>query len=147
MKRYTLYFTIVFAIAGCETVIDIDIPVDNPKLTLNATFHKDSLLRASLSLSQHILENGIHPPVEDALIVIYQNDNPIDTLIHQKKGNYFSKKLKPVEGGVYTIRAQSPNHPVIEATSNIPVGIPLKELVILEGNTQDDGFAFTIKFD
>jgi hypothetical protein len=122
------YFLILFLMVlfGCELIVDIDVPFDHPQLTLNSFFNPDSLWSANLSLNRHILnDSSSFERVGNGVIVIFNEGQPVDTLIHQGNGLYSSDTEKPEVGIDYEIRATTSDHGMVMGRSIIPAPAPI----------------------
>jgi hypothetical protein len=147
MKKY---FTIIipFLFTGCELVVDVDIPIEQRQLVLNSFFTPDSVWRAKLSASQHILDDGPYELVEDAQIIVMDGEDTIDTLTYDSLGYYTSNNGKPAYNKSYTIRATAANYRPVESTSSCPKPITAEfsSLQTGVGEIQEPVHSFTIKF-
>ena len=122
---------------GCEIIVDIDVPFEHEQLTLNSIFNPDSLWTASLSLNRHILDGNPIKRVENALVIVYRDDAPIDTLLHQSNGNYESRDGKPLIGINYEIRAVAEQYQAVVGRSQIPMPAPITSVEVTTGTTPD----------
>jgi hypothetical protein len=122
---------------GCELIVDIDVPFEHAQLTVNALFPNDSLWTAAVSLNRHVLNDSPFQKVENALVVLYQNNSPIDTLVHKKDGVYRSDTGKPVAGIQYEIRVSAEKYESVAAHSYIPVSVPITSVETSPGRTTD----------
>lgn len=130
MKKYSI-IGMVLIFAGCELVVDVNVPVEKPTLTLNAFMIQDSVWSARLSLSRHILDETPYQTVTDGVVVVYHNGAPADTLTGDGTGLYVGDGI-PVPGETYEIRAESAYGsvwstsylPLPAAISNVEVDIP-----------------------
>ena len=119
MRRYlAIFFLFLF---GCELVVDIDVPFDGGKLTLNSFFSPDSLWKAQLNLNRHVLDETPFQAVDNGTIVIYEGTTPIDTLISEGNGLYRSDNARPQVGKKYEVKAEAGTFQPVEATSTVPV--------------------------
>jgi hypothetical protein len=136
MKKYIagLLSLLVF---GCELIVDIDVPFERPQLTLNSIFHDDSLWTAHISLNRHILNDTPFQKVDNALVVLYQNNLPIDTLTGNRNGKYQSSAGKPIAGNTYEIRATADNFGTVTARSYIPLPAPITNVEIAKSSSVD----------
>lgn len=128
MRRYSI-IGIIALFAGCELVVDVDVPVEPPVLTLNAFMIQDSVWSAQLSLSRHILDEADYRPVADGVVVIYHNDQAIDTLAGDGNGLYMGDGT-PVPGETYEIRATSPTYGTVRSTSYVPVPVEISDIEV-----------------
>lgn len=110
-------------LTSCELVVDVDIPIEKNQLVVNSFFTPDSTWKAKVSLSRHILDQADHRQVENALVVLYSGDSPIDTLEHESLGYYRSDDGRPLHGQGYTIRVSAPDYNAAEASSWCPTPV------------------------
>ncbi len=127
MKKY-IPFLFILLLFGCELIVDVEVPFGQPQLVLNTFFHPDSVWSATISLNRHILSDLPFASVEDATVIMYQNDSPIDTLIHQQNGFYKSKSNKPLINTEYEIRASTAEYGMINGKSKIPMPAPISHV-------------------
>jgi hypothetical protein len=119
MKKYLYLFTLLILL-GCDLIVYVDVPMDPQSITLNSFFSPDSLWSASLKLNRHILSDDPYAVVEDGLVIVYQNENPFDTLEHKGNGIYRSDTGKPVAGNRYDIKVTSNRYNSVRSSSYIP---------------------------
>lgn len=118
MKKLIVFpFLLLFA---CELVVDVDVPFERSQLTLNTYFTSDSLWSAHISLNRHVLDDGPFVVVNDARVIIYEEDLPIDTLINKGPGVYQSDTGKPTAGKHYRIIAEVAGYETVSAESSLP---------------------------
>jgi hypothetical protein len=148
MKKY-IFFLLVFLLLGCELIVDIKVPFDKQQLVVNSFFTPDSVWSASVSLNQSILDSAALQHVSDALVVIYQNGLPIDTLIHTADGEYKSDAGKPNINTAYEIKVSAPGHEPVHGVAEIippPIqitGVDISESISLQGHAVS---IVTVKF-
>lgn len=131
--------------AGCELVVDVDVPVEPPVLTLNAFMIQDSVWSAQLSLSRHILDERDHQPVTDGVVVIYQYDHAVDTLAGDGNGLYTGDHT-PVPGETYEIRATSATYGTVRGTSYVPLPVAIDTVEVDLPSGSGPGGSFVDKF-
>jgi hypothetical protein len=119
MKKYVFLFALL-VLLGCDLIVDVDVPMDRQGITLNSFFSPDSLWAARLKLNRYILSDNRYAVVEDALVVVYENEKPIDTLAYESKGVYRSDTGKPVVGKRYDIKVTSSKYNSVGSSSYIP---------------------------
>jgi len=113
MNRIILFLLTAFLLfISCTKEIEIEIPEQEPKLVIYSTiepllFPHPKSLRVSLQQSAHISDTASYP-VNDALILYYENDSLKDTLkCVDSTGTYpITKGLGdyPVQGNSYAIK-------------------------------------------
>lgn len=137
MKR--LIWVFFAALAACDLVVDVDIPVAAPKVTLNSVFTPDSTWRVSLSLDRHILDDGPFHPVPDATVSLYENDALVATL--PGDGGVYRWNGQPESGKVYRIEATTPSFGTVRSESALPLPVALGDTEMTERMV--DGFPET----
>lgn len=126
MKKLILIVSLLTATA-CDLIVDVDIPIEVQRLTLNAFFIQDSVWTAQLSLNRHILDDAYFNPVDDGLIVIYEQSNPVDTLLSEGNGIYTTDS-RPMPGKSYEIVATSPAYGTVRSQSYLPEAVPINNM-------------------
>jgi hypothetical protein len=119
MKKYIAILFLV-VLCACELIVDIDVPFEHAQLTVNSFFNPDSVWKATVSINRHILDDSPLIKIGNAVLVVYADDLPIDTLIHQYEGNYRSDE-KPLIGKSYEIRVSAPDYEPVSARSETPL--------------------------
>ncbi len=132
MKKFLILLLIY---SGCETIVDIDIPNDEPKLVLNSFFNPDSTLSISLFQSLGILETGEFKAIESATVSVFDADGTKITDLTDSGLGIYTSAFKPQIGEEYKIEASKSEFNTIEASDMIPVDsarISLIELNLVE---------------
>ena len=142
MKKYALYVLFIF-LTACELIVDIDVPFKEAHLTINSFFNADSLWTASLSINQGILDTSRARRIENGLIIIYEENIPVDTLTHVVNGVYRSEDEKPMLGRTYEIRASASEYKPVSGRSYIPMPSSVTKADITE-SIRVDGFPESI---
>lgn len=129
MKKKLIVFLLV--LSGCEVVVDVNIPFDHSSLVVNSLFNPDSVFNAFVSRDQYILDTLIVTPViDDALVIVYENNVAIDTL--NFAGYYYRSDRKPLPGVEYEFRVSAPNFEPVSARSTAPAGPSIDDVFIGE---------------
>lgn len=132
MKKRIIFPFLLLLLFACELVVDIDVPFEQAQLTLNTYFSPDSLWNAYLSLNQHVLDDGPYRLVDNARIIIYEEDIPIDTLINKGNGIYQSDTERPTAGKRYKITADATGYGSISAESYLPSPVQIANATFSE---------------
>lgn len=129
MKKTLLYTFIWFALSvGCETIVEIDIPVEPTRLVINSILSDKEFISANISESKHILDGSdVYKTVQGATVEIYEDGNLLTTLIDSLEGNYISNNFKPLRGKLYKISVSKGGFEI--ATANVLM--PLDTATIL----------------
>lgn len=129
MKRYN-WILILVLITGCQLVVDFDIPVDKPKLVLNAIVNPDSTWKVSVSQSRHILDRFPSADVPNANVILMdENENLLGYLQQEKPGEYGSDS-KPQVNTKYKLKVEVPGYETLFAQTTIPQPIPVTAIKI-----------------
>lgn len=120
VQTLMLFVTCLVFLLSCETVIDMKLPEQPPKLVVNSIFTPDSIIMLHLSKSQFVLKNEQIKPVIDGDVLLFENGSFIGKLIHLNKGFYYLPGLFPKENKQYTINASGEGLKNVEAKDTIP---------------------------
>lgn len=129
MKKYTIILSILL-LSACELIVDIDVPFENPQLTVNAFFTPDSVWSATVALNRHILSDTALARIDNALLIVFDGDTPLDTLENTSEGKYRSDSGKPVAGKQYSIRCEAPGYASVTARSVIEEPAIISDVII-----------------
>jgi hypothetical protein len=148
MKNIILILIIATSLFSCEKTVNIKIPDNGRKLTVNSFFSKDSNLVVSLSKSRYILDGTYNfESVEDADISFFENNNLVENLNEVNPGIYKSNFILQ-ENNNYRIEVSSKDFPVVNCQSSIP---GKTEIISLSVNPSADEYGnqtvtFKLKF-
>jgi hypothetical protein len=121
----TAYVTTIL-IAGillnsCIKKLDYDFKDQPKKLVINSILTPDSLVKVYVSSTQNILKTDTII-IDNAVVLLYQNNVFYDTLTYMGKGLYMPKKnLYPCERCVYKVIVKASGYPDADAEVKIPV--------------------------
>jgi len=104
MKVITLLAVLILVIltTSCKKIRDDLLPQSSSKLYCQAILNPDSAIRVYVGKTTGIL--NMEPSfINDATVLLYENNIFIDTLSHETNGKYFSS-IKPSIGEQYTIK-------------------------------------------
>lgn len=130
LRSYKIVLLFAASLTACETVVDVDIPDEPPRLVVNAFLQADSAVVLELSQSQSILSNAPLRPVGGATAVLLEGDQLVTTLEEiPESGTYFSD-FTPSVGKSYTIQVSKAGFEAVEATTLVrsPVAIQAIEV-------------------
>lgn len=128
MKKNILYTFLWIALSlSCETIVEIDIPVEPTRLVINSTITPENYMSAHISESKHILDGSdVYKRVQGAIVEIYEDGNLITNLPDSLEGNYISNNFKPLRGKLYEISVSKAGF----ETATAQVLMPLDTAVI-----------------
>lgn len=133
MKRYFSILTLLVFTISCQTVVDIELPDKDSKLTLNSYASTDSVWSFALSASKGILEPGSLEYVTNGSIVISGSDGSEEVLnqgaLNPNTMNYSYRGLQKPKAGVrYSVVATAPGFLPVSANDTVPEMIPIERI-------------------
>lgn len=120
VQTLIVFFAGVILFTSCETVIDMKLPEQPPKMVINSFFTPDSIMMLHLSKSQFVLKNQELKPITDGNISLFENGKFIGKFTHINKGFYYLPGFFPKENTQYTLNAESSGLKSVEANEIIP---------------------------
>ena len=168
MKNLNLLLLIsIMCFLSCdmETVIDLEIPAHEPVLVLNGRMNTDTNIQVLISSSVGAFDNSTPSMVNDANVILFENNIEIQTLtldtdntyeMYINDGNwnsstfldmnYYVSNYIPKENKSYRIEVKHPNFNDIVATTYMPDDILIYNLVI-DSTSYNDKLNFQFSFD
>ena len=135
-----LLIPIVFI--SCDTVIDLDLPEEEKKLVVNSFFTADEPLQLQVSSSLGAMDMEEPKPVDDAVVTLFKEDEPVDTLSpkppadgHAQTSRYISENYIPESGNTYRIEVQADGFERASAVTRLPE--PPQSLTLKEFTEND----------
>ncbi len=119
-KLSIIFFLASLFFISCETVIDVEIPLEPAKLVINSTLIPGQPFRVHLSSSQHILDNSDYKSISGAEIKIYEDGQLLTTLPDSTEGNYISGTFMPIVGKKYRVEASKNGFETVTAEETLP---------------------------
>lgn len=124
MKRLFTILTAAFLVS-CELFVEIDVPFEGKQVTVNSFFNPDSLFSVHLSLNRHILDEKPFQNIQNARVILFDGDSPIDTLSYKGQGNFRSDDCKPEPGKTYSLSVSTPGYKQVHSSSSVPFPSPI----------------------
>ncbi|MGY8931111.1 MAG: DUF4249 domain-containing protein [Flavobacteriales bacterium] len=168
MKNLNLLLLIsIMCFLSCdmETVIDLEIPAHEPVLVLNGRMNTDTNIQVLISSSVGAFDNSTPSMVNDANVILFENNIEIQTLtldtdntyeMYINDGNwnsstfldmnYYVSNYIPKENKSYRIEVKHPNFNDIVATTYMPDDILIYNFVI-DSTSYNDKLNFQFSFD
>ena len=115
MKKISLFISLLVGIIACQKEPSLHTQEAPPKLVVMCYLHPDSVVTALVSKTSAPLSKKTDRLVKDVLVVLYENNLPVDTLQNDSLTVYKSKKgFKPTAENFYVIKASKQGFPTLE---------------------------------
>lgn len=104
-----------------------------PQLVLNSIIKANEPILADLNHDAFLFDSLVSDgdflrdfSVNDALILIYENDVLVDTMLTKSRYGEYASDVIAKENYKYTIQASHPKYPTVQASTVIPQAVPIK---------------------
>jgi hypothetical protein len=127
------------ALAGCETVVDVELPPHERQLVAQGVFAPESLWVVRVSHTVGYTEPGRPGFVEDATVEVWEGERLVERLARADTGTYAGIGSRPEPGRRYTLRVSAPGFTAVEGSDALP-GAPQVaafEPALVEGPPSD----------
>jgi len=123
MKKYfniSFQFLILFLFVfqSCEKVINLDIEESDKKIVLNSVVSTDETIIVNLTKSKSIIDDSDIEYIDNAVIILTENDNVISSHTYNGNGNYIFNKIAEI-GKTYKIKVNAENLKEINAETKL----------------------------
>ncbi len=119
--RNIVIVVLLVAIAGCETVVDVDVETRPAELVVTSLFTPDEPWRVVVQRTVGTQEVTAFPAVvEDATVTIRGDDGSFVALSHKGGGFYHAGNSFPRAGVTYTLHAAADGFRTVEAVDRLP---------------------------
>ncbi|HDR51889.1 MAG TPA: DUF4249 domain-containing protein [Mariniphaga anaerophila] len=118
MRKHFFNLLIALVIISCEEEVSFNFE-HQPKLNLNCILNPDSMVTATLTLSQSLDSPEKIKPVYGAIITLYE-ENQVIGILKETEGGYYKLDKKPREGKKYNITVESTGYSSVSAVTVIP---------------------------
>lgn len=101
---------LLFITTGCRKEVDVDIPIKERKLVVNAEIQADSLVSTYVYMSSHVQDEQVTAhPLKNAEVYLNKDGQRADTLNYINNGYYKSSNIIAQPNGQYEIEVSAPN--------------------------------------
>ncbi|MEL6559743.1 MAG: DUF4249 domain-containing protein [Bacteroidota bacterium] len=119
-KAYIIVLSIVFFLASCETVVDIDVPQEPPSLVVNGYLNTDSSnISFHLSKTDFILSESSFESILGADVTLKENGVEVGSFRETGIGVYTSD-VAPGKGNTYELTVAKEGFNTVSAIGSIP---------------------------
>lgn len=122
--------TLALSFSACETIVDVDIPDEPPRLVANAFLQADSMVVVELTQSQSILVNSDLKSVRGATVSLLEEAQPVATLEESEAPGIYFSTFAPSVGRTYTLRVSKDGFEPVEATTFIAPPVTIRSVEV-----------------
>lgn len=119
---------------SCEKIIDVNINDSDPQIVAQANVSDNGKAKVILTKSINFDETNEFPEVENAIVVISDDNGNSEKLIETEKGVYTSNTINTVIGETYYLNIKS-DETTLTSFSKIPKKINFDGLFIVPGES------------
>ena len=105
---------------ACEQDIEIEIKDDTPKIVLNGWLRSGEVPTIRLNESLGVLSNSENPPISNAEVQLYENEELIGLMVMDEAGKYVMPSFIVKAGSSYQVKVTAANFPDVEAEVEVP---------------------------
>jgi hypothetical protein len=128
-KRFNYFLLLIFIClsVSCTESIDLPFPEHSPQVVLNGLLNPDSIIKIQLSWSKPLGTERKFPPIENAIIKVYENEKLIGASEHRGQGNYILSYF-PKSNFTYKVEVNVPNYGLVTAQDRVPDKADIKRI-------------------
>lgn len=125
LETWLIVLTLVTLLTAC--VEEINTPIQGQRqIVVNCLLTLDKVQKLSLTYTNE-LNNTAYEEVPEAIVTLYEFNQLVGEF-HKVAYGEWQLAFKPVRGGRYTLKIQTPNHPDLTATTTFPEHLPIHRL-------------------
>jgi hypothetical protein len=111
----------LLGLTACETMVDLEVPREDPNLVINSQFWPDTEFELCVSDARDLIDGeGSMRAIEDAKVELLENGKLLEVVPYVGDCLYRSPKSRPVPGREYTVRASAEGYLDVEAVDPAP---------------------------
>ncbi len=124
MRTILFLMACLFLISSCEKEIDIKLSQKEKKIVINSFFNNEEFLHVNISSNQPSTDGDTVDFIQNACVLLYDNDIFLDTLRWLSGGDYVSDKVIPGISIPYKLKVEVPGLSTATTdVSRIPVNV------------------------
>lgn len=135
MRSYGMVILLGLSQVGCETIIDVDLKADPPRLVVLGRFEEGQawhiVVQRTVAMNERVDVYPAH--VEHATVTIRGDDGTDVVLTHRGGGFYDAGGISPVVGVRYWLTVEAEGFSRVEASDQIPEVVPITHTLISSG--------------
>ncbi len=125
-RNNLLMISALLALAGCETVVDVEPPPHTPQLVAQSFFTQHGLWAVHVSSTVPFTSAEAPGLVENATVEIWDGDRLLARPARVDSGTYVDFGNAPAPGRPYTLRVAAPGFDSIEGAGMLPPPVPAR---------------------
>ena len=132
MNNYKTSILVLSAlvVGACETVIDVDLPVEPTRLVVNSFISPDSTVGVRISKSKYVLDRAqSFILVNNAQVTLLEDGQEVSQLTTEGEG-WYTSSFRPQAGRRYTLQASAEGLETVEASSTIMPAIAIQNVTV-----------------
>lgn len=128
MKRFLPFFLLL--LAACEKEVSLDIPAQQPLLTLHSLCTTGDTIRIAVGRSRAITETrtDAQKSIGDAIVIVTEDSSPADTAIFDAARQRYISHTVARPGRQYRILVKRADFPDATAEATAPAVVPIAAL-------------------
>jgi hypothetical protein len=120
LHAYTLACFSALLLAGCETVVEVELPPHERQLVAQGFFMPESLWVVRVSHTVGYTDSDLPALVDDATVEIWEGDRLLERLARSDSGTYTAVGNRPEPGHRYTLRVTASGFDPTEGSDALP---------------------------
>jgi hypothetical protein len=134
---YKAFVLLTVLFTSCETIVTIEIPEQDPKLTVTSFLAENEPFSAFIGSSIHIGKSKEPGPVNNATVAIYEDGVEIEILSLVSNGDYVGIKT-PKYGKLYQIQVSAPGFNTVTSEEKLVTPVPVTSVTFKDSATVND---------
>lgn len=140
MKHYIKFLLpslIIFA--ACNKDIEVKLPVEESKLVVNSRTNVGDTIHVQVTKSMNVLEYNFESAlITNASVQLYVDNVPGPVMAYDPAKKYYTAPVKAEQGKKYNVTVTAPSFTKAEASTLVPVAVPIVAMHRVENVRTDD---------
>lgn len=135
--KLSVFIYLLLNLYGCNTILDVELPEDEVRAVLNASFSSDTGISITLSESTDILDpEEEYPKIANADISLFEDGQKLGNVENRSEGLYYIDH-RPKPESEYLIEVEAAGYPVLQSDFKMPALEQLKGIDTTREVVQD----------
>lgn len=136
---------LLYSCSDLETIIDLDVPENNPVIVVNSSVQADSNIKVFVSHSLDAFGTNIPSNIDDATVLLYEDNQFVDSLFTDFSDSnylnylnrravdsvliyYYKTDVEAIANKSYRLEVSHPLYPSVSGSTTIPNGVDITVL-------------------